>query len=251
MRLFLCFAISLMSLSIQSDVAAADAAAESRQLLVVTVANWNSTTGQLQRFDRERTGDSWRKTGTAIPVSIGRTGLAWGTGRHVVPQATDGGLKKEGDGRSPAGVFNLMNAFGYAATNTMKALKIPYEQCMESLRCVDDAASADYNRILPEPKGGAPWKSAELMKRDDDLYRLGVVVAHNRSPRVAGGGSCIFLHIWKEPGATTSGCTAMASRDLEVVVGWLDSAKQPLLVQWPETERVQLARSWRMDLPLK
>ncbi len=249
MRLLLSFAIFLMSLAIPSDVSAADVAAESRQLLVVTVPTWNSTTGQLQRFDRGVLIEAWRKTGPAIPVSIGRTGLAWGTGRHVVPQATDGGLKKEGDGRSPAGVFSLMNAFGYAPTNTMKALKISYEQCTESLRCVDDAASADYNRILPEPKGGAPWKSAELMKRDDDLYRLGVVVAHNQSPRVAGGGSCIFLHIWKEPGATTSGCTAMKAEDLEIVVRWLDAAKQPLLVQWTSGEAAGLDRNWKIGLP--
>lgn len=240
-----------MSMVIPSTATTADVVGDSRQLLVVTVPTWNSTTGLLQRFDRERTGDAWRKAGMPIAISIGRTGLAWGTGRLMVPAKTDGGLKKEGDGRSPAGIFSLMNAFGYAATNTMRGLKIAYEQSTESLRCVDDAASADYNRILPEPKGGAPWKSAELMKRDDDLYRLGVVVAHNQSPRLAGGGSCIFLHIWKEPGETTSGCTAMASDDIETVVRWLDATKQPRLVQWPATERADLAKAWRLDLQVK
>ncbi len=249
MRLLLSSVVLLMSLVISSTATVADVVGDSRQLLVVTVPTWNSTTGLLQRFDRERTADVWRKAGTPIAISIGRAGLAWGRGLHPVPQATEGGIKKEGDGRSPAGIFSLMNAFGYAAANTMTALKIPYEHCTESLRCVDDAASPDYNRIIPEPKGGAPWKSAELMKRDDDLYRLGVVVAHNQSPRVGGGGSCIFLHIWKEPGATTSGCTAMASGDIETIVRWLDAAKEPRLVQWTAGEAAGLDREWAVGLP--
>ena len=240
-----------MSMVIPSTATTADVVGDSRQLLVVTVPTWNSTTGLLQRFDRERTGDAWRKAGMPIAISIGRTGLAWGSGLHAVPQSTEGGIKKEGDGRSPAGIFSLMNAFGYAAANTMTALKIPYEHCTESLRCVDDAVSPDYNRILQEPKGGAPWKSAELMKRDDEQYRLGVVVAHNQSPRVAGAGSCIFLHIWKEPGAPTSGCTAMASGDIETVVRWLDATKQPRLVQWTAGESASLDRLWKLALPGK
>lgn len=239
----------LMSLLVQSTVSGADATADSRQLLVVTVPTWNSTTGQLQRFERSLAGDAWKKLGAPIEVSIGRSGFAWGAGLHTVPTKTDGGTKKEGDGRSPAGIFSLMNAFGYAPTNEMAGLKIPYEQCTSDLRCVDDAASPDYNRIIPEPKTGAPWKSAEIMRRDDELYRLGIVVAHNQSPRVGGGGSCIFLHIWTGPGGTTSGCTAMAKSDIELLARWLDASKQPRLVQWPETERADLATLWKLKLP--
>lgn len=238
-----------MSVLVQSKVSGADATAESKQLLVVTVPTWNSTTGQLQRLERDQVDGPWRKAGAAIPISIGRSGLAWGSGLHTPPKKTEGGTKKEGDGRSPAGIFALMNAFGYAPTNEMAGLKIPYEQCTSDLRCVDDAASSDYNRILPEPQGGAPWKSAEVMRRHDELYRLGVVVAHNQSPRVGGGGSCIFLHIWTGPGGTTSGCTAMAKPDIEALVAWLDSSKRPLMVQWPETERPQLATLWNLKLP--
>lgn len=241
--------VVIMNSLFQHDSRAADVTSSSRQLLVVTVPTWNSTTGRLERFERDDIGGTWRKAGAAIPVSIGRSGLAWGAGRHVVPAKTDGGVKKEGDGRSPAGIFSLMNAFGYAPSNGMAGLKIAYEQCTESLRCVDDAASPDYNRILAEPKGGAPWKSAEVMRRDDEQYRLGVVVAHNQSPRVAGGGSCIFLHIWSAPGAPTSGCTAMKAADLEVVVRWLDAAKEPLLVQWTDGEAAGLDREWKVGLP--
>ena len=36
--------------------------------------------------------------------------------------------------------------------------------------------------------------------------------------------SAIFLHVWKEPGAPTCGCTAMAREDLLELLRWLDLA---------------------------
>ena len=56
------------------------------------------------------------------------------------------------------------------------------------------------------------------------------------------GGSCIFLHIWKGPGATTSGCTAMKAADVATIVRWLDAAKEPRLVQWTAGESASLDR---------
>ena len=52
----------------------------SRQLVVVTTPGWDSTTGTLQRFERARNGDAWHAVGTATPIVVGRTGLAWGIG---------------------------------------------------------------------------------------------------------------------------------------------------------------------------
>ena len=68
------------------------------------------------------------------------------------------------------------------------------------------------------------------MRRDDHLYRLGVVVGYNTDPVVAGLGSAIFLHIWKGPGQPTAGCVAMAESDLERIVAWLDPAKMPQII---------------------
>ena len=70
------------------------------------------------------------------------------------------------------------------------------------------------------------------MRRDDHVYELGVVVEHNDAC-VPGRGSAIFLHVWREPGAPTAGCTSMARDDLLRLLRWLDPAAEPLLVQLP------------------
>ena len=64
---------------------------------------------------------------------------------------------------------------------------------------------------------------SEKMLRDDGLYKWGVFVEHN--PAAApGAGSCIFLHIWKDSTTPTTGCTAMAEKDLVKLLRWLDPA---------------------------
>ncbi len=81
------------------------------------------------------------------------------------------------------------------------------------------------------------------MRRPDELYRKGVVVAHNQ-PAVARGGSCIFLHQWSGPQSTTSGCTAMAPTPLDALVAWLRPGA--VLVQLPEAAHRRLRRAWRL-----
>src|SRR3546814_17702258 len=91
----------------------ADATAwnDARQLVLVTTADWEATTGTLRTFDRGDDG-AWHEAGKAAPVSIGRGGSGWGIGLH--PAQTGGPAKREGDGRAPAGVFTIGEAFGYA-----------------------------------------------------------------------------------------------------------------------------------------
>ena len=62
---------------------------------------------------------------------------------------------------------------------------------------------------------------------------------------VAGAGSCIFLHIWSAPAASTVGCTALALSSLRALVAWLDDETR--LVQLPRVVYAQLQRAW--DLP--
>jgi L,D-peptidoglycan transpeptidase YkuD (ErfK/YbiS/YcfS/YnhG family) len=73
------------------------------------------------------------------------------------------------------------------------------------------------------------------MLRNDDLYKWGLVVAHNAA-RMPRAGSCIFLHIWKNSGSPTAGCTAMPERDLVNLLRWLKPGARPVLVQMPAPE---------------
>ena len=48
-----------------------------RQMVLVVTPAWDSTSGTLRRFVRQSDTDPWRAVGVAVPIVVGRTGLAW------------------------------------------------------------------------------------------------------------------------------------------------------------------------------
>ena len=215
--------------------------AGSRQLIIVTTPEWSSVRGTLRRF--ERRGAKWMQIGEAFDIVVGRSGLGWGAG--VVETEGEGPSKREGDGRAPAGVFRLTRAFGFASAGEATRLHVPYTPLTPGVECVDDTASAQYNRVVNRSDVKTiDWNSSERM-REVEGYRWGVIVAHN-ARAVPGGGSCIFLHIWAGPSKGTAGCTAMEQPNLEALLRWLDSRKRPLLVQLPRSEYTRLGPVWKL-----
>ncbi|HEY0651645.1 MAG TPA: L,D-transpeptidase family protein [Chryseosolibacter sp.] len=209
------------------------------QLIVVTTQSWNSTEGELQRYDRG--GGQWKKVGSPIEVVLGKNGLAWGLGLHKVDLAPK---KKEGDAKAPAGVFSLGTMFGYGTQSPSK-LGFPYRQSTVRDYFVDDVKSPAYNTWVTIPAGKennpkAFWGSVEKMKRADQLYEYGIVINHNVTPVEKGKGSAIFFHVWRARGAGTLGCTAMSKDDLLTVMAWLHPAKHPLLIQAPRSSIAEL-----------
>ncbi len=218
----------------------------SRQLIVVTTASWESVPGQLRRYERSSTGAAWRPIGAAIPVVVGKNGLAWGKGVNAAAN-DQGPIKKEGDGKAPAGVYRLGRAFGYAPRQDARFVRMSYTHLTSSIECVDDARSRHYNALLDRSRVRRPdWKSSEQMRRSDELYRWGLVVDHNRPKTVAGAGSCIFLHIWENQSTGTAGCTAMKQEDVLEMLRWLNPKAKPLLVQLPEEQHRQLRKRWAL-----
>ena len=220
--------------------------ASASQLVVVTAPGWDSTEGQMQRFERD--GVAWRRVGSAEAIRLGRSGLDWGYGRHAMPQPA-GPVKREGDGRSPAGVFDLPGAFGYGPTGHSL---MPYEAMDASDWCMDVPDSPHYNRIVDARQVGesAVAGSSEPMRLDlhhdgDVRYALGLKVAHNPD-NVPGRGSCIFLHLWRSPEETTAGCTSMADSSMLTLLSWLDPQRHPVLVLLPEAEYARLRGAWNL-----
>jgi L,D-peptidoglycan transpeptidase YkuD (ErfK/YbiS/YcfS/YnhG family) len=209
--------------------------ASSRQLLLVVAPDWNSSIAHLQRFERIAGAEGWLPLGPVIPVSLGRSGLAWGRGLH---SKIEGAEKREGDGCAPAGVFAITALFGDASADSplSRTAKLPYLPASPDLKAIDDPASAFYNRIVDQSTVTSDWSSCEDMRRSDGRYAVGAVVAHNSEPAVPGAGSCIFLHVWESEGAPTAGCTAMALADMTEIAGWLDVDAMPVLVQLPQAE---------------
>jgi L,D-peptidoglycan transpeptidase YkuD (ErfK/YbiS/YcfS/YnhG family) len=220
---------------------AAPIPAETRQVLLSLAATWDAPAATLKFYERKDAKSPWRARAGAVPVSLGRAGLAWGRGLH--PLGLDGPTKREGDGRSPAGVFDLRSATGYAP-EPLPGSKLPYRSAGPTLRCVDDPGSKHYNSLVDEAETPRDWTSAEDMRRPDELYRWVVWVGHNDAPAVPGAGSCIFLHLRRAPDAVTAGCTAFDGEALERVLRALDPAARPVLVQLPQAEWQRLRGSW-------
>jgi len=217
-------------------------ASGAEQLVLVLTEGWDANQGTLQTF--EWRGGRWTARGSKTPVAIGRAGAAWGVGLHE-PQS--GPQKREGDGRSPAGIFSIGVAFGYAASVRSG---LPYQAMTEFDYCIDVNESPLYNRIVDSRKVGqaAVEKSTEPMRRDlhakgDQRYKLGFVIDHNPK-NVATKGSCIFAHLWGSSGQTTAGCTAMDEPAMSELATWLEADRKPVFVLLPFDEYTRLKSSW-------
>lgn len=216
-----------------------------RQLVLVTTADWNANHGELRAF--ERSGDGWKEVVAPASVTIGKNGAGWGLGLNA-PQ-TGGPVKREGDNRSPAGVFRIGEAFGYAA---QAATALPYRALSATDWCMDVSGTAQYNRIVDANVVGADAVkgSSEPMRRDlhangDQRYRLGFVIEHN-AQAAPQGGSCIFAHLWKSPADATAGCTAMTPALMQKLLAWLKPQDHPVFVLLPRAEYERLRAPWQL-----
>ncbi|ULO10430.1 L,D-transpeptidase family protein [Paenibacillus sp. 19GGS1-52] len=148
---------------------------------------------------------------SAIPVTIGPNGI---------------GKTKEGDGRTPSGVFPLGQAFGTAVKP--QGLRLPYIRTTKTDYWVDDRTSVQYNQWVSY--SGNPdqrWDSYERLLQP--LYKYAIVLRYNDNPIVPGKGSAIFLHVWRAANKPTAGCIAMSESNLLKLMKLLDPASSPAI----------------------
>ncbi len=165
----------------------------------------------------EKSDFTWRQAMAPMDAVIGRNGFA-----RV-------GEKREGDGRTPSGLYRLGTVFGYAESATTK---MPYRQALADDLWIDDPDAPDYNHWVKQSKTGA--LSYEKMKRDDDLYKYGIVIEYNTDPVIKGYGSAIFFHIWASEKSTTAGCVAVSEEDILNILAWLNPAANPIILINPD-----------------
>ena len=147
-------------------------------------------------------------------------------------------------------MFAIGTAFGYA-DNARTGLR--YQAMTANDWCIDVPASNYYNRIIDRSTVKAPYldQSSEPMRRDihvdgDQRYREGFVIEHNEGGAARQGGSCIFAHLWKAPGETTAGCTAMAPASMDALLAWLDARRKPVFVLLPKAQYAALRQDWKL-----
>jgi L,D-peptidoglycan transpeptidase YkuD (ErfK/YbiS/YcfS/YnhG family) len=246
-----CLLAALPSLATaQSHSTAASALRHSTQLIVVTTSNWDAVSGRLQRYQRSAPAQPWHTISDPITIVVGKAGMGWGIGIDPLTAARTPGdpIKREGDHKSPAGIFRFGTSFGYAP-HAPNGWKMPYLALTPAIDCVDDSHSRFYNRLMDFSTIEPDWNSAESMRDAGQSYVWGIVIDHNTDHPIPEGGSCVFMHIWAGPGVGTVGCTAMPQQQLESILAWLNPDAHPLLIQMPLRSYQQIQHSLHLPTP--
>ena len=180
------------------------------QAIVVTADRYGTTTATLTAYERDGAG-GWKRALGPWPARVGTRGLA-------PPDE-----KREGDGRTPSGVYGFDFFFGVAPD---PGVRFPYRRVTgKSIVWDDDPTSPLYNTWvdLDRQQAGAEPEPMYV----SPAYDHGAVIAYNTA-RTPGLGSAIFLHV--SNGGPTAGCVSLPAGQLVEVLRWLDPARTPRIV---------------------
>lgn len=134
--------------------------------------------------------------GQAIRCAIGRSAI------HAP--------KREGDGATPVGRLRLLALLYRADRGPPPATRLPVRAIRHDEGWCDAPFDPNYNRPIRLPYR----QSHEVMRRDDTLYDMVVILDWNLTRRLRGRGSAIFLHIARPDFGPTAGCIALSPRDM-------------------------------------
>ncbi len=123
--------------------------------------------------------------------ALGRSGLTY--------------TKREGDGATPIGRFELLNVYYRADRGSCPVTYLPVSPLSPRDGWCDSSGDALYNRPVDLPFA----RSHEELWREDRLYDILVVLNYNMYPRVPDEGSAIFFHVAREGFLPTEGCVAV------------------------------------------
>src|SRR5580704_12489393 len=129
--------------------------------------------------------------GQTVPVALGRGGIR--------------ANKREGDGGTPKGIFRPRQLWWRADRHPRPRTFLPVRAIHPDDAWCEDPRSRHYN----QPIQLDPSRDGDRLTRDDALYDFIVEIDHNTSPRIAGRGSAVFLHLARENFSPTAGCVSM------------------------------------------
>ena len=140
--------------------------------------------------------------GLQFRCSLGRSGRKW--------------RKREGDGATPMGVWQLRRLFYRADRMRPPRSGIVARPIRDVDGWCETLGDRNYNRLVPIPYAS----EHEFMKRVDGLYDVVVELSHNERPRVQGHGSAVFFHLRRADGSPTAGCIGVSLKDMTLILQW-------------------------------
>lgn len=116
--------------------------------------------------------------------------------------------KREGDGKTPTGIYSFGQAFGVAGNpGTSRG----WLQVNNNHYWVDDVNSPYYNKLVDAGQTGIQWSSAEHLIGYPTAYKYAIAVNYNTAC-TPGAGSAIFLHC--STGGSTAGCISVSQSNM-------------------------------------
>jgi L,D-peptidoglycan transpeptidase YkuD (ErfK/YbiS/YcfS/YnhG family) len=129
--------------------------------------------------------------GWTVPVALGRGGIL--------------ANKREGDGGTPRGTFRPLQLWWRADRHPQPQTYLPARPIQSEDAWCEDPTDRRYN----QPVRLADGQAGDRLTRQDHLYDFIVEIDHNFSPRIAGRGSAVFLHLARPNFSPTAGCVSM------------------------------------------
>jgi L,D-peptidoglycan transpeptidase YkuD (ErfK/YbiS/YcfS/YnhG family) len=205
------------------------------KIILVLTKNWETKHAEIYFFEKKK--NKWLKLEKTISGLIGNNGLGMGLGLHDSIKTfnfKDFPQKKEGDKKSPAGIFSISQIMGYDSV-LFCGNKLNYRQITSSLHAVDDVSSTFYNQIvdtlLLDSTYQFYYQSFENLHKMSYYYEWIFRIDHNLKCEKAKG-SNIFFHIWDKNGEGSAGCTTVSRQNMRWVLNWIN--KKTLIIQFPK-----------------
>ena len=200
------------AVSYNGDVNTLKAAKEASQLIVAVGNPADPAQGTLTWYKKNQ--DGVFAPVFSVPAVSGMNGIS--------------GDKKEGDKKTPAGVYSFTMAFGMKDN---PGSILPYHKVVNGDHFVDDGNSRYYNRLVNEFEVQKDWTSSENLIRQAPHYNYALVLNYNDG-YVPGKGSAIFLHCPKIANNTgTSGCISIPEEYMKELVQNVDQNTKIIVVQ--------------------
>ena len=131
---------------------------------------------------------------------IGKNGSTWN--------------KKEGDKKTPRGIFKLENLY---YRKDRKEKPSTFLKCIKIKKnmgwCDDIRFPKKYNKLINNEKK----IKHEKLNRKDYKYNFLIPIKYNFKNPVTGQGSCIFIHLTKNY-RPTAGCIALKEKDFLIMI---------------------------------
>jgi len=199
----------------------------SGQILLATNERIGSKNVTIQTF--EKINGQWVEKFGITPGTVGVYGFA----RYKE--------KKEGDKKTPSGVFYLGPV--YTSPVAKVTTKMVYWIATDNDYWIDDVNSPQYNRWVTSsfhPTKTYKVSCEDMNRKQDGKYKYGIAVQYNMD-QIKGKGSVITVHILEgdpegDKAKPTLGCVAIPEEELIEIIGWLDPAKKPLIIMGTEEE---------------